>query len=283
MTHPTRRRFAALALLPALAPLCGQAATPLVKAADEGPDNERWAAVRRSAFGGRPVIEDTRGAVTLSLPIRAADGAVVPVAIRTQPALLGGRTVRRLHLVVDRNPSPLGASFTFGPQSARAEVETRIRVEEYSHARAIAELDDGTLLMQTRFIKASGGCSAPAGADMAAAMASLGRIRMQVEAAAAGQPMALQVTVSHPNVSGLGIDQVSRLAPVPHYVRTLELSQAGRPVLSADVDFTISENPAFRVWLPAGATGELKAVVVDSQERRFEAAMTVTPGQRADG
>mgnify|MGYP002150436774 CR=1 FL=1 len=52
-----------------------------------------------------------------------------------------------------------------------AEIETRVRVDAYSHVRAIAEASDGQLYAVTRFVKASGGCSAPAGSDAQAAAA----------------------------------------------------------------------------------------------------------------
>jgi hypothetical protein len=69
--------------------------------------------------------------------------------------------VRKLHLVIDNNPSPMGAVFSYTPDSGRAEIETRVRVEEYTTVRAVAEFNDGRLVMVSRFLKASGGCSHP--------------------------------------------------------------------------------------------------------------------------
>lgn len=249
-------------------------------AADDGADNERWRAIRKSLFGNRPISEDTRGILTLEAPLRAADAAVVPIAIRTQLAQTPGRWIRKLMLVVDKNPSPVGATFSFTPQSGRADVETRVRVEEYSHVRAIAELSDGSLVMQVRFIKAAGGCSAPAGADLAAAMANLGKIDLRVDDnTPPGQPTRVQLTVSHPNISGLAIDQLTRLAPAPHYVRSIEVRWAGQPLMSADVDFSISENPSLRFYLLRDGPGELRADVVDNKDLKFHTtlALKATP------
>ena len=43
-------------------------------------------------------------------------------------------------------------------------------------------------------------------------------------------------------------------------------------VLAADVDFSISENPAFRFTLRPGKTGALRARVVDFSGRMFESS-----------
>ena len=84
------------------------------------------------------------------------------------------------------------------------------------------------------------------------------------------QPVLAQLTISHPNHSGLAMDQYTRQFTPAHYVRKIDVSRGGKPVFSADVDFSMSENPSFRFhFLPQGG-GELRASVVDSQERRFE-------------
>jgi len=246
------------------------------RAADDTADNERWLAIRKSVFADRPISED-KGIVELDAPVRAADGAVVPIAIRTTLAQTPERHIRKLWLVIDRNPSPVGAIFSLTPASGRADIETRVRVEEYTFIRAVAELSDGTLVMNKRYVKASGGCSAPAGKDMAEALATLGKMKMRVEGEpVAGKPLLAQLMISHPNVSGLAIDQLTRLAPAPHYVQSVAVSYGGKPVMSADVDFTISENPSLRFWfVPGKAEAELRAEVVDNQERKFQSALVV--------
>jgi sulfur-oxidizing protein SoxY len=207
----------------------------------------------------------------------------VPIAFRTRFVQTAGTYIRKVHLVIDRNPSPMGATFTFTPESGRAEIETRVRIEEYTHVRAIAEMNDGRLFMHTRFVKASGGCSAPAGKDLQAALANAGRMKLRVEGdVVLGQPTLAQLSISHPNVSGLAIDQVSRLAPPPHYVRSIEVAYAGKPVLSADIDFTISENPNVRFFFVPKEAGQLTVNVIDSNDAKFEKSLAVAPGQRSD-
>ncbi len=240
------------------------------------PQADIWHMVRTSLFGNRPISEQSEGIVELDAPVRAEDAATVPIAIRTKLTQSAQRYVRKIYLVIDRNPSPVGATFTFTPDSGRADLETRVRIEEYTDVRAIAELSDGSLYMATRFVKASGGCSAPAGKDQAAALARLGKMKLKLdEAPVPGKPVQAQLMISHPNNSGMAMDQLTRLYTPAHFVRRIAVSYAGRPVLTAELDFTISENPNFRFYFVPRGEGELKAEVVDTDELKFESSIAV--------
>jgi sulfur-oxidizing protein SoxY len=243
------------------------------KPTDDPAVSSVWQKVRASLFENRPIAPAGAELLTLEAPARAIDAAVVPIAIRTRVPAGASYHVSRLYLVIDANPSPISAIFQFTPASGRADVETRVRVDDYSHVRAIAETSDGKLYMTTRFVRASGGCSAPAGADAAAALASLGKMQLRVEGDIRGrEPVLAQLAISHPNHSGLAMDQLTRLFVPPHYVRKIDVAYDGAPVLSADVDFSMSENPNFRFYfLPQGGKGELKATVVDTRDLRFVA------------
>ena len=235
------------------------------------PETAIWKKLRSSLFENRPMSGD---ALELVAPTRAEDGAVVPIAIRTRFSQSGKRYVRRLYLIVDNNPSPVAATIELTPESGRADIETRIRVEQYSYVRAVAELSDGTLAAQARFVKASGGCSAPAAGDAAAGR--IGRMRLAVGADGAyGEPVAAQLMVNHPNHSGLAMDQLTRLYTPAYFVRSVKVSYAGKPVFAADVDFSISQNPYFRFYFVPSAPGDLKAEVIDTQELKFETAVAV--------
>jgi sulfur-oxidizing protein SoxY len=240
-----------------------------------------WRKVQASLFEGRPVQAAPAGLLTLEVPSRATDAAVVPVAIRARLPAGSAHHVSRLYLLIDANPSPISAVFQLSPRSGRAEVETRVRVDDYSFVRAIAETSDGQLYGVVRFVKASGGCSAPAGTDARAAEATLGQMGLRVDGDLNGAlPVLAQLAIKHPNHSGLAMDQATRQFTPAHYVRKVEVTYRGEPVFAADVDFSISENPNFRFYfLPRGA-GELRATVVDSHDRRFAAVQTLNDRAR---
>ena len=233
-------------------------------------DSPVWAKVHASLFGNAP-LAPADGVVTLDTPKRAEDAAIVPLAIRAQFPQTKERQIETIWLIIDNNPSPVAAVFHFTLESGRADIETRVRIEEYTHVRAIARTNDGKLYMASNYIKASGGCSAPAGKDAIAARANLGKMRLRVDdPIEAGRPTVAQLMVSHPNESGLAMDQVTRSYATPHFVRQVEVRYGGKPVMTADVDFSISENPNFRFYFVPEGAGELDAKVVDNQDLAFE-------------
>lgn len=246
------------------------------------PDTELWRKLRNTLFEGRPVAADGHGVVQLEAPARAEDAATVPIAIKTFLPQEPQRHIRRVYLIIDKNPSPLAAVFHFSPDAGRADLETRVRIEEYTFVRAVAETSDGKLYAAARYVKASGGCSAPAGKDPAAALARLGRMKLRLDGPVTlHQPNLAQLMISHPNHSGLAMDQLTRLYTPAHYVREVKVSYAGKPVLTAEVDFSISENPNFRFYFVPREEGELKAEVVDSKDLKFETRVLIRPGSVA--
>jgi len=239
---------------------------------DAGPaDSAVWKKVQPNLFGNTP-LDSGDGVITLDTPKRAEDAAIVPLAIHAQFPQTRDRYIEKIWLIIDNNPSPIAAEFQFTQESGRADIETRIRVEEYTYIRAIALTNDGNLHMAVNYVKASGGCSAPASKDAIAARANLGKMRLKVsDSMELGGPAVAQLMLSHPNESGLAMDQVTRTYATPHFVRRVEVRYDGKLVMSADVDFSISENPNFRFYFIPDGKGELDARVVDNQQLEFTA------------
>ena len=280
---PIRRRQC-LQWLPAplagavLGSFSGVAALAAVAPPDQPEASQNWQKIRASLFADRRIEAAGNDTIELETPVRAEDAAVVPVAVRSRLPADGKLRVDKLWLVIDNNPSPIAGIFEFGQRAARPELETRIRIDEYTHVRAIAQLSDGRTVMATRFVKASGGCSAPPGKDAQAALATLGRMKLHVEPPVAiGKPALAQLMISHPNHSGLAMDQLSRQYTPAHYVRDLKISYRGQPVLSGDVDISISENPNFRFWFTPDAPGELTVDIVDNRDKHFGSSLAVSP------
>lgn len=263
------RRILTFALLATVMTAAVSAAT--LQPTDDPAASPIWQKVRTSVFQNRVITSAPPGLLSLEAPARAIDAAVVPIAIRMQAAQTPTRFVSKLYLIIDANPSPISAIFGLSPESGRVEIETRVRVDDYSHVRVIAEMNDGQLFAKTRFVKASGGCSAPAGSDAQAALASMGTMRVRVEGDLNGrEPVRAELLINHPNHSGLAMDQTTRQFTPAHFVRKVDVSFAGKPVFSADVDFSISENPNFRFYFQPKGSGPLKITASDSQNREFE-------------
>ena len=162
-----------------------------------------------------------------------------PIVIRTISPRKAERFIKKLWLVIDNNPRPIGVTFNLTPDSGRADIETRVRVEMSTFVRVVAETNDGALFMDVKPIAATGSCSAPGGADDSSANTGRMKIRLDDEVEL-NKPNLAKLMVSHPNFSGL-----SKEDKRVQYVKHLVVSYAGREIMSADIDFTISKNPTF--------------------------------------
>jgi sulfur-oxidizing protein SoxY len=174
-------------------------------------------------------------------------------------------------LVIDQNPSPLAAVFSPGPSSGMRSLSTRVRVDDYTNIHAVAELSDGQLYASTRFVKAAGGCSAPA-AKLEAGAIPLGTLRFRQFPPAAGATPGLreaELMVRHPNYSGMQMDQLTRLYVPAHFVKSVRIWQGDALLLSVEGGISISENPEFRFdYRPSGALG-FRTEVADSEGELF--------------
>jgi sulfur-oxidizing protein SoxY len=211
--------------------------------------------------------------VQLRVPLRAAYGASVPVKVVCTLPQTPELYVSRLYLLVDKNPSPVAAVIGFTPDTGQADLETRLRVDEYSHIRAVAELSNGELHLDSRYVKVSGGCSAPPNRDQ---LQLLGKTVLRLpEGVKMDAPTPVDVTVVHPNDTGFELNQQTVMFIPPHFVRSLKVSYEQRVVFDADLDFSIAENPTFRFNFVPHGDGELKAEVEDSKEGHFTGTLPV--------
>lgn len=239
-----------------------------------------WEASLRTAFFGDKEILDSGDLLTIDAPKRAENPAVVPIKLTTGFDQTGENSIKSITLIVDKNPDPKAGVFHFTEASGKADLELRLRVDQYSHIRAIAETMDGKLYMASRFVKGSGGCSAPAAADLERAMARLGRMQLRTKPAENTGPdnlIATQLKISHPNITGMQKNQVTHLYMPAHYVRKVNVKLDDETIFSADMGISISENPTFEFYLrPQDEAAKLVAEVVDSKDNRFSKEAEVT-------
>ena len=234
--------------------------------AAHGDSSPEWETLRENLFQSRPV-DATPGTVQIITPLRAAYGASVPVKIVSKLPQTPGLYVKRLYLLVDKNPSPIAAVLDLTTEVGQADFETRLRVDEYSHVRVVAELSNGELHMDSRYVKTSGGCSAPPNRD---ALDLIGKTVLKVpRQVTLNQLTTADVTVVHPNDTGFELNQQTVMYIPAHFVRSIKVSYAERKVFDAELDFSISENPTLRFNFVPHGEGQLKAEVEDSKDGRW--------------
>lgn len=228
-------------------------------------EEQNWLKVIKDQyFSGKSIKEDA-AVLSLETPYRAEDPALVPISVKSGIAQSSDKYIKKISLFVDNNPFPYVAEFNLTPESGKADLAMRIRVNTYSYVRAIAELNNGELVMAKQFVKASGGCSAPIGTDMDAAMQRLGKMKFRLdEGLKANAANQAQLLISHPNITGMQMDQVTRFIKKSHFVEKLKVTFNGKEVLSAKTDIAISADPNFRFYFVPRESGVLKAEISDT-------------------
>lgn len=240
-------------------------------------DTARWEMLRDIYFAGRPV-EDAGSLLSLEAPARAHDAALVPIRIATAPG--AEAQVKAVHLIVDENPVPLAAVFRFADDTGPKAVETRIRVNAYTNVTAVAETSDGRLLRTAQFVKAAGGCSAPALKNPQLALARMGKMKLNLpDTIVAGQPVTAQLLISHPNNTGMQYDQLNYYYIPAHYVTTVSVRYNGAPVLDVKSDISLSEDPSIHFSLIPEKEGTLEVTAEDSRGRVFKESWPIRAAQ----
>ncbi|NMN59219.1 sulfur-oxidizing protein SoxY [Xanthobacter sp. SG618] len=237
---------AVLAALLAATPLAGMLASPAAaQSAQADPDKPEatWSSIRGDIFPSAK-ITDAGNAVRIDAPGRAEDAALVPLTLALELPKDDPRTLKAVTLIIDENPAPVAGRFAFGDGIRNFSLSVRVRVNSYSWVRAVAETSDGALIMTKAYVKAAGGCSAPATKDTAESIAKLGEIRFR-SFADSGRPEA-QVQIRHPNFSGLQMDEATRGYTPAWFVREVQVKQGAKLIFAMEGGISISEDPTFR-------------------------------------
>jgi sulfur-oxidizing protein SoxY len=239
--------------------------------ADDAENNEVWQGLRKDVFGTRQ-IEDGAGKLKLETPIRAEDAAVVPITV-TMPKDFAPN-VKKLTLIIDKNPMPVVGTFTYGPAAGNGErtLATRVRINQYSDVRAVAETEDGKLYMVANFVKASGGCSAPASKDPDAAAKLMGKMKIKTaidKTSDDGLTHVAQIAIKHPNNSGLQMDQLTGLYTPARYINKVEVKTGDKLIFSLEGGISFSEDPNIRFSYEGNPADPMTVTAEDSDGTHF--------------
>jgi sulfur-oxidizing protein SoxY len=91
--------------------------------------------------GGAPLQD---GRVTLDIPRLSDNGHSVPLKIEVASAMSERDHVRTIHVLSEKNPRPVIATYHLNPRCGRAEITTRVRLNGEQQILVIAAMADGS-------------------------------------------------------------------------------------------------------------------------------------------
>jgi sulfur-oxidizing protein SoxY len=114
----------------------------------------------------KPLVEQlTKGAaietggIEVELPQIAENGNSVPMRVKVDHSMAPADFVAAIHIIAERNPRPLVASFRLKPESGRAEVSTRVRLAGTQKVTVLVGMSNGKFRMtQTDVLVTSAAC-----------------------------------------------------------------------------------------------------------------------------
>jgi sulfur-oxidizing protein SoxY len=212
---------------------------------------QRWALVSDAVFHGR-AMQEAGDAMEVIVPDKALDAALVPVTVK----LDSPKRIAALTLFVDNNPAPLVGTFHFGPAMSPSQIKMRVRVNVFTPVHAVAETEDGTLLIASRFVKAAGGCSAPSAGQSADIAAKIGQMQLRRTRGLEGTSIPSQLLISHPNYNGMQMNPGAADFIPARYLETVSVKSGGVKVFDLTSDISLSEDPVINfAYTPAGDGG----------------------------
>lgn len=223
---------------------------------------DNWNTIQEVFFKGRNV-NHTNQKILIHSPIQAEDASLIPFAFKVN---LSPNTIRKVYIFADANPILLTATFT--PAAAQQiEAATRIRLENNSLVRVIAENMDGELWMSSAVIKTpGGGCAGGGYSDEAQLRASAGEIKFKLKATE------LALNIRHPMRTGFERTPQGYYAKAWH-LNYLQLRAADYEIMSIDIGPGISANPYFLLNVPL-THQDVMLTVKDNEGKVYEKRLT---------
>lgn len=106
--------------------------------------------VMSELFGNTPIVKSSD--IIFEIPEIAANGAVVPVSVRTDI-----KGVQAIYIIIDKNPNPLSSIFELNKGSV-ADISTRVKMGTTSMTRALVKTPNKVYMASKEVKVTIGGC-----------------------------------------------------------------------------------------------------------------------------
>ena len=123
----------------------------------EAVESDDDVAIVKQLTGKIPAESDR---IHLAMPRSFTNGYTVPLSLEIDSPMTEADHVRNVRVLAPRNPLIEVARFHFVPRRSEPRVSTRIRLAEPQYVLAIAEMNNGALLMNKTWVEvAINGCT----------------------------------------------------------------------------------------------------------------------------
>lgn len=232
-----------------------------------------WEAMKKDFFPNKQLVETED--IQITAPKRAESGAQVPFSFSIKSPMTEGNYIKSVSVIADANPVPLVAVYHFNPNSGKAELSTRIRLEVDSFVHVVAETSDGKFLVNQVPIRASGGCGGTIGGDEEVARQTAGKMKLQVKPNEGDQLKLAHLLIKHPMNTGLQRDLVSQGYRPAFYISKIVAKFNDQVVFDADTNIGVSEDPNIQFPFKAEQSGKLTVVIQDNEDKEFSTTTDV--------
>ncbi len=213
-----------------------------------------WQGVESARAMVGDVSPSTDG-IWIDLPYLSEDGTSVALGAGVDRPMTPESYVESLHVYALKNPAPEVADYFFSPLSGRAEIATRIRINETMPVGVIARISTGEVIVAEREILiVTIGCLTNA-ATYATTDVMLTRVRVP-ERWSPGVPGEVTTLINHPMETGLRTTLAGEVIP-RNIVRRFLASVNFATVFEARFYSSVAVNPYLRFFLAPPQSGEL--------------------------
>lgn len=227
---------------------------------------DKWSELKETYFPGK-TVESNKEIIKLSAPKRAESGAQVPFSFSIDYPMNANSYVKSVHVLVGVNPIPVVGVFHFFPESGKAEISTRIRLETDSYVHVVAETSDGNLYMNAIPVRATGGCGGTVEGDEKSIRISAGRMKFHAdENIANDQIVKGTLLIKHPMYTGLQRDLVSQGFRPAFFINKAVIKYNSKKVMDADLYIGMSEDPNIQFsFVKNEASGLVEVEIQDNE------------------
>ena len=239
-----------------------------------------WPDLKAEIYGAE-VLHPAGQILTLDAPVRSQNDAEVPVTVSASFA--DGRGIRSVTLIIDENPMPVSAVFTFDEPRQNVTLGANMRFDGPSPLRAVVETVDGQKYMAERFVKTSGlaTCSAPPIGDPDEAIASIGQMQLfdkTPPSRATPNTLSARLEMKHPQHTGLQMDQITLHYILARYVEEVQVFAGEDRLFTLDGSISLSEDPEIEFDFPNRGVDVLTVRMLDTDGTLVERELPLGVG-----